>query len=183
VLTEGFGEGRRPLILYGAGHVGRALVMALAPLPFVVRWVDARADAFPAYLPANVSTERRDDPAAALAAMPAGTFVLVMTHSHPLDLALTHVALADERFPHIGLIGSRSKRARFEKRLAAVGIPRARIAELVCPIGVGGIKSKAPAVIAAATAAELLVRDEALRAAAAGFESPLPLPLRGGRRG
>ncbi|MEX2318837.1 MAG: XdhC family protein, partial [Bauldia sp.] len=68
-------------------------------------------------------------------------------------------------FPYVGLIGSKSKRARFEKRLAAAGIPVGRIAELVCPIGVNGVHSKAPAVIAAATATELLIRDEALRAA------------------
>ena len=95
--------------------------------------------------------------------MPAGSFVLVMSHSHQLDLALVHAALADSRFVHVGLIGSKTKRARFEKRLAEAGVAPARIAELICPIGIGGIHSKAPAVIAAATVAELLMRDEALR--------------------
>ena len=71
-----------------------------------------------------------------------------------------------DRFAYVGLIGSKTKRARFEKRLAEAGVAPARIAELVCPIGVGGIRSKAPAVIAAATVAELLIRDEALRAMA-----------------
>jgi xanthine dehydrogenase accessory factor len=88
-----------------------------------------------------------------------------MTHSHQLDLAVVAAALSDDRFPYVGLIGSKSKRARFEKRLAAGGVPRLRIADLVCPIGVDGISGKAPAVIAAATAAELIVRDEALRTA------------------
>ncbi len=175
VLTEGFGDDRRDLVLFGAGHVGRALVLALAPLPFKVTWVDPRAHAFPAHVPANATARRLDDPAAALAAAPAGTFVLVMSHSHQLDLALVRAALADDRFPYVGLIGSKSKRARFEKRLAAAGVAPARIAELICPIGVGGIRSKAPAVIAAATAAELLARDEALRAAAAGGEEAVPL--------
>jgi xanthine dehydrogenase accessory factor len=181
VLTEGFGDDRRPLVLFGAGHVGRALVLALAPLPFFVTWVDPRPDAFPAYLPANVTATRLDDPVAALAGAAAGSFVLVMTHSHPLDLALVHAALADDRFPYVGLIGSRSKRTRFEKRLAAGGIAAGRIAELVCPIGVGGITAKAPAVIAAATAAELLVRDEALRAASVADGGIVP--MRGGGRG
>jgi len=165
VLTEGFGDDRRPLILFGAGHVGRALVLALVPLPFAVTWVDPRPDAFPAHVPANVTLKELGDPADALAAAPNGAFVLVMSHSHQLDLALVSAALSDARFPYVGLIGSKSKRARFEKRLAAAGIPAGRIAELVCPIGVGGIRSKAPAVIAAATATELLIRDEALRAA------------------
>lgn len=168
VLREGFGDERRPLILFGAGHVGRALVLALAPLPFAVTWVDSRPDAFPSLVPAATTVRRLDDPAAALAPAAAGTFVLVMTHSHPLDLALVDAALRDDRFPYVGLIGSATKRARFEKRLRETGVAAARIASLVCPIGVGGIRSKVPAVIAAATAAELLVRDEALRATAAG---------------
>jgi xanthine dehydrogenase accessory factor len=156
-------------------------VLALAPLPFAVTWVDPRPDAFPAHLPANVTMRRLDDPAAALVDAPAGAFVLVMSHSHQLDLALVHAALADDRFPYVGLIGSKSKRARFEKRLAAGGVPGARIAALVCPIGGGAILSKTPAVIAAATAAELLARDEALRAAAAGSVETVPLRLSGER--
>ena len=172
VLVEGFGDDARPVLLFGAGHVGRALVIALAPLPFSVTWVDPRPDAFPAYLPGNVAAVRLDDPTEAIAKAGAGGFVLVMSHSHPLDLALVAAAFADDRFPYVGLIGSATKRARFEKRLAAAGIPRERIASLVCPIGVAGIKSKLPAVIAAATAAEMLVRDEALRAIA-GTENPL----------
>jgi xanthine dehydrogenase accessory factor len=163
-LIEGFGDDPRPLLLFGAGHVGRALVLALAALPFAVTWVDPRPDAFPAYLPKNVTALRLDDPTTAVEDAPAGSFILVMTHSHPLDLALVSAALADDRFPYIGLIGSGSKRARFEHMLRDAGVPLKRITELVCPIGVDGIKSKAPAVIAAATAAELLMRDEALRA-------------------
>ena len=166
VVTEAFGDERRPLVVFGAGHVGRALVLALAPLPFAVTWVDPRPDAFPAYVAANATLRQLDDPAAVLADMPSGSFVAVMSHSHQLDLALVHAALADDRFAYVGLIGSKTKRARFERRLAEAGIAPARIASLVCPIGVLGIHSKAPAVIAAATVTELLIRDEALRAAA-----------------
>ncbi len=123
-LLEGFGEERRPLLLFGAGHVGRALVLALAPLPFMVEWIDPRDDAFPAYVPANVKLSRLSDPSAAVAgAARADTFVLIMTHSHQLDLALVAAALADDRFPYVGVIGSKSKRARFTRRLAEAGIP------------------------------------------------------------
>jgi len=163
-IVEGFGDERRPLLLFGAGHVGRALVLALAPLPFSVTWIDPRPDAFPAYVPANVTLRRPVDPVAEFDKATAGSFVLVMTHSHQLDLAVVGRALADDRFPYVGLIGSKSKRVRFEKRMAAAGIDRSRIASLVCPIGVEGIKSKLPATIAAATAAQLIIRDEALRA-------------------
>lgn len=166
MLTEGFGEAHRKLLLFGAGHVGRALVLALAPLPFSVEWVDPRADAFPAHVPGNVSLNRLGDPVDAIRTATAGAFVLIMSHSHQLDLALAAAALADDRFPYVGLIGSKSKRARFASQLAAAGTAKARIDALVCPIGVDGIEGKAPAVIAAATVAELLVRDEALAASA-----------------
>ena len=166
VLTEGFGDDRRPILLFGAGHVGRALVLALAPLPFRVTWLDPRPDAFPAYVPANVEVRTLGSPADTLAAAPADAFLLIMTHSHPLDLAVVGAALGRGGFPYVGLIGSKTKRARFASQLAAAGIPRERIAEIICPIGVEGIHSKAPAVIAAATVAEMLARDEALRAAA-----------------
>jgi xanthine dehydrogenase accessory factor len=158
IITEAFGDDRRPLVLFGAGHVGRALVLALAPLPFRITWVDPRPDAFPAHALANATLLQHGDPAAILADMPAGTFVAVMSHSHQLDLALVHAALADDRFAYVGLIGSQTKRARFEKRLAEAGIAPMRIAELVCPIGIGGIRSKAPAVTAAATVPELTTR-------------------------
>jgi xanthine dehydrogenase accessory factor len=179
VILEGFGDDRRPLLLFGAGHVGRALVLALAPLPFAVTWIDPRPDAFPAVAPANVTLSRPADTVTAFDDAPRGAFVLVMSHSHQLDLALVGAALADDRFPYVGLIGSKSKRARFERRLAAAGIDRARIASLVCPIGVDGIKSKAPAVIAAATAAELIMRDEALRAGQGTMPQSLPLRRQG----
>jgi xanthine dehydrogenase accessory factor len=169
VITEGFGESRRKLLLFGAGHVGRALVLALAPLPFAVEWIDPRADAFPAHVPPNVKLVRPSDPTAAIGSAPAGAFILVMSHSHQLDLALCAAALADGRFPYVGLIGSKSKRARFASQLAAAGIPRERIDALVCPIGIEGIEGKSPAVIAAATVAELLIRDEAI---AAGRDIP-----------
>ena len=83
-----------------------------------------------------------------------------MTHSHALDLAIVAAALPDARFPYVGLIGSATKRALFERRLAEFGVSGADIARLVCPIGVKGIAGKSPPVIAAAVAAELLVERE-----------------------
>ncbi|MFW6076787.1 MAG: XdhC family protein, partial [Hyphomicrobiales bacterium] len=89
-------------------------------------------------------------------------FVLVMTHSHALDLELVHAALAAERFAYVGLIGSATKRARFRKRLKDLGLSGEAVARLVCPIGLAGIASKAPAAIAASVAADLLIRHEAV---------------------
>ena len=160
--TEPFGESRTPLLLFGAGHVGRALVLALAPLPFRVRWIDGREDAFPSHMPANVTPVRSGAPEAELALGPPGAFVLVMTHAHPLDLAITAAALGRSDLPFVGLIGSATKQARFERRFRAAGLAENRIASLVCPIGLPGIRGKEPAVIAASVTAQLLQERERL---------------------
>ena len=94
IVIERFRDLRRPLWLFGAGHVGRALMLALAPLPFDVTWIDEREDVFPAVVPASVRPLRSADPAGELAHAPDGAFVVVMTHNHPLDLAIVHAALA-----------------------------------------------------------------------------------------
>jgi xanthine dehydrogenase accessory factor len=150
------------ILLFGAGHVGRALALALAPLPFALRWIDPRADWFPAACPANAQPVATTDPAAELNEAPPGAFILVMTHSHPLDLDIVARALQLGNFPYVGLIGSATKRARFESRLRDMGVDAGRIAGLVCPIGAPRVRDKSPAVIAATVAAELLQRRDAL---------------------
>jgi xanthine dehydrogenase accessory factor len=161
-LLETFASQSRPLYLFGAGHVGRALVLALAPLPFELVWIDPRREAFPSATPANVRSVHQPDPAAALADAPAQAFVLVMTHSHRLDLELVHAALDARRFAYVGLIGSATKRARFARRLRDFGLSVDVVSRLVCPIGLAGIASKSPAAIAASLAADLLMRHEGL---------------------
>lgn len=155
-------DGDLPLVaLYGAGHVGRAVARILGELPCRLLWFDPRPGMFPAGLPARVRTRRLDTPEAAVAAVPGDAFHLVMTHSHPLDLALTEAVLRRGDFAWLGLIGSRTKRARFARRLRAAGIGEDLLARLVCPIGISGIRDKRPAVIAVAVAAQLLLAFEA----------------------
>jgi len=156
-LRETFAEPRTPVWLFGAGHVGRALVLALAPLPFALRWIDPRPEAFPARAPLNARMVASADPVAELAAAPDGALILAMTHSHPLDLAVVSAALAAGRFGYVGLIGSATKRARFLSQMRAAGLAEAALAGLTCPIGVPGIAGKEPAVIAAGVAAQLLM--------------------------
>ena len=155
-LCERHGEAVYPVWLFGAGHVGRALALALAPLPVRLTWIDGRDAAFPALCPANARALHADDPVAALAEAPDEAPVLVMTHSHALDLALVAAALRRRSDAPVGLIGSATKRSRFLARLNAAGLGEAAAARLVCPIGVPGIAGKEPAVIAAATAAQIL---------------------------
>ena len=145
------------LVLFGAGHVGLAIVRALAHLPCSVTWVDERDDMFPAQLPDNVTVEASDVPEALVAAAPSGASYLVMTHSHALDQRLAEAIMARADVGWFGLIGSRTKRRQFEHRLRERGVAQERIDAMVCPIGLPGIADKAPAVIAASVAAQLLM--------------------------
>jgi xanthine dehydrogenase accessory factor len=159
-FREHFGEPATPVLLFGAGHVGRAVVLALAPLPFAVRWIDNRAEEFPQHIPQNavmICTAAFDRD---LADAPNDALVVVMTHSHPLDFDITAAALQRECFPFVGLIGSETKRARFASFARQIGLADSQIDRLVCPIGLGSIKGKEPAVIAAALAAQLLMAGE-----------------------
>lgn len=161
-FAERFGERRRPLLLFGAGHVGRALVLALAPLPFAVRWIDSRPDQFPDAVPPNVTPVLSEAPASEITAAPDGAFVLVMTHSHPLDFEIVIAALQRDTFGFVGLIGSATKRARCLSLARQMGLTERQTAALVCPIGIAEISGKAPPVIATAVAAQLLAADETL---------------------
>ncbi len=152
--------------LFGAGHVGRAVAAALAAHRCRVLWIDPRTDEFPAALPPNARVLVTDDVGAALARIPRGALVLVMTHRHPLDYAICRAVLERGEAAFLGLIGSRTKRRRFVKALHADGIEESVATTLCCPIGIPGLKGKEPAVIAASTVAQLLMLAERNRAAA-----------------
>ena len=144
------------LMLFGAGHVGAAIVRALADLPCQIIWVDEREDMFPSTLPHNVSIEATDAPEALIAAAEAGMSFLVLTHSHALDQHLTEHILRRNDFAWFGLIGSQTKRKQFEHRLRQRSISEHSLNKMVCPIGLPGISGKEPAIIAASVAAQLL---------------------------
>ena len=162
LLRERFGRPKQTLALFGAGHVGRALVLALAPLDFEIVWIDPRDDAFPSVVPGDVRVVRSRNLVEELTKLPDDAFVLVMSYSHALDFDVVHGALGTRRFAYVGLIGSATKRARFQNRLRQVGMDQMDIDRLVCPIGIKGIKSKQPSVIATSVAADLLHRVEEL---------------------
>jgi xanthine dehydrogenase accessory factor len=142
--------------VFGAGHVGKALVKLLADLPCRVSWIDAREGEFPEALPDGVRKIVTDAPEDLVADLPAGSDVLVMTHSHQLDFQVVEAALRRGDLAYVGLIGSGTKRARFVSRLASRGRTEQEIARLTCPIGVPGAGGKHPAEIAIAVAAPLL---------------------------
>jgi xanthine dehydrogenase accessory factor len=150
----------QPLALFGGGHVGRALVNVLSTLPYNVQWIDSRDEIFPAHLPPNVVCEHSDPVHAAVADLPSGSSVLIMSFSHAEDLDVVAACLKRQRLhgdlKFVGLIGSKTKWATFQHRLEAKGFTADELAFITCPIGVSGITGKEPEVIAVSVAAQLL---------------------------
>ena len=160
------------IVLFGAGHVGHALVTLFGTLPCVVQWVDARDECFPDEVPANVQIEATDTPEAVIDAAPVGACFLVMTHNHALDFSLAVRIMRRNDFAYFGMIGSKTKRVKFERRLIERGVEPGRLHEMVCPIGVPGIVDKAPSSIAVAVCAQLMqVRSRSTRTAVLTCES------------
>lgn len=144
------------LYLFGAGHVGQALVQVLQTLPVRIHWIDTRDGILPENPPAKVDAICTDTPEAEIDAAPAGSYFLVMTHDHGLDQHLTEQILQRDDFTYFGLIGSASKRRNFETRMKRRGCDPKRFENMTCPIGVDGINGKQPAQIAISVAAEIL---------------------------
>ncbi|MBU6474874.1 MAG: xanthine dehydrogenase accessory protein XdhC [Alphaproteobacteria bacterium] len=153
VLLEPFATTRKKVLLFGAGHVGREVVKVLDELPISVIWVDERAEEFPAAIPRNCKKIITTRPIGKLKEATETTYIVVMTHDHALDFEIVKAALEHGSFAYLGLIGSKTKSARFRKRLQALELDTQR---LVCPIGIKGVTGKHPREIAIALAAELL---------------------------
>ena len=146
--------------IFGAGHVGKALVQVFGTLPCVLTWVDSRDAEFPPAAGHHVRVLQSDHPAGEVTDIPSGADVLVLTHSHALDLDIVTQLLRRNDLAYLGLIGSQTKAQLFHRRLAARGLDAAR---MVCPIGAitAGKKDKHPGAIAVSVAADLLARRAA----------------------
>lgn len=152
--------GQMSVALFGGGHVGAAIVGLLGTLPVRTLWFDSRDEVFPEDLPLNVQAEHSDPVQAAVATLPPGTHVLIMSFSHAEDLDIVAACLRRQReradLPFIGLIGSKSKWATFRHRLEARGFAEHEVGWVTSPIGVPGVLGKEPEVIAVAVAAQLM---------------------------
>lgn len=145
----------RHLWIWGAGHVGRALVHVIAPIPDIaITWVDTAPNRFPPDIPEDVTTVPAARPAELVHHAPADAEHLILTYSHALDLDLCH-RLLNHDFAFAGLIGSKTKWARFRSRFAALGHAPERIADITCPIGDPTL-GKHPQAIAVGVATSLL---------------------------
>ena len=142
--------------LFGAGHVGQAVVAAMRDLPLQIHWIDSRDGMLPTDLPTSVTSVCTDTPEVEVEAAPAQCCFLVMTHDHAIDQSLCEQILKRDEFAYFGLIGSKSKRRMFETRMRRRGINPQCFERMTCPIGIDGISSKKPAVIAISVAAEIM---------------------------
>ncbi|MBL8463838.1 MAG: xanthine dehydrogenase accessory protein XdhC [Thauera sp.] len=156
ILLDASPQPALQVMMFGAGHVGRALAELFGRLPLRVRWIDERAGEFPPTVATNIETRCTDDPTAEVREAPAGAVFLVLTHSHALDFELVEAILARDDLRFCGLIGSQTKRMRFVHRLRARGVEEARVARLRCPVGLPGLPGKEAEVIALAIAAEVM---------------------------
>jgi xanthine dehydrogenase accessory factor len=154
--------------IFGAGHVGRALVALLGGLRLRVTLIDTRTDALAA-VPSGIAACHTTDPVQEVATLPGGSIVLVMTHDHQIDFDIVAAALPRTDFAAVGLIGSRTKRVRFMHRLTRLGIAADR---LICPIGVPGVGGKLPAEIAVSVAAQILQLQQRAITAKPGVVRP-----------
>ncbi|MCW8330964.1 xanthine dehydrogenase accessory protein XdhC [Photobacterium sp. SDRW27] len=151
------------LALFGAGHVGKALIHILSTLPFRINWIDQRHHAFPEQIPAGTTKLVSDDPVSEVNQMPANSYYLVMTHSHQLDFDLARTILKRQDIAYFGLIGSKTKRKRFNFQLSQRGYSKAIIDRMICPIGIREVKGKHPAEIAVAVTAQLIAHYQTQR--------------------
>jgi len=147
------------LWLYGAGHVGRAIVNTAQTLPLQITWVDDAPNRFPDHIPDHATRLVAADMAQASSYAPDNAHHLILTYSHAIDLQLTHALLARPT-ASLGLIGSATKRARFLKRLSELGHTPDRLAHLTCPIGEPAL-GKHPQAIAISVLHRLLLDQAA----------------------
>jgi xanthine dehydrogenase accessory factor len=159
ILLEPFLPNDKELLLFGAGHVGKEVIGALENLPISIKWIDERENEFPSDIPSNCAKIITSSPVSELSDISDKSYIVIMTHDHDLDYDLVKASFDKKHFAYLGLIGSDTKRARFEKKLVAEGIKKSDLKNLICPIGIKNIPGKHPREIALSLAAELLQND------------------------
>lgn len=144
------------VFVFGAGHVGRVLAQMLSLLPVKVQVIDTRAEEL-ALLAPGIAKKLVAMPEAMVRNAPWGSAFVILTHDHALDFLIAQEALARTDSPYVGMVGSRTKRAKFSSWFKAEGGNAAALERLILPIGDHGVVDKRPAVIAALAAAEIMV--------------------------
>lgn len=166
--------------VFGAGHVGRALAQILALLPVRLTVIDTRQEEL-ALLPGHIDARAVAMPEAVVRSAPSGSSFVIVTHDHALDFLIAQEALGRRDSPYVGMVGSRTKRARFNNWFLGEGGDAAALGRLVLPIGQQGLGDKRPEVIAALAAAEIMVHIGRREAEIMGANIPEPLGVVNGR--
>jgi xanthine dehydrogenase accessory factor len=161
VLFECFGARQVNIMLFGAGHVGRALAQILGDLPCRLSWVDSREEQIPPHLPDNTSFVLSDVPVDEVSTMPSNSYYIVMTHNHQLDFDICAGILKLDDFSYLGLIGSSTKWARFQRRLQHHGYSKDLISRITCPVGLSEVPGKQPMEVAVSVASEIIQHYQA----------------------
>jgi len=157
-LVEPIAQPHQPVWIYGAGHVGRAIIDTMQGLPFDITWVDTNANRFPDHIPETVTRLVTRNPALVAKHAPHDAQHYILTYSHALDLELCH-AILSHNFKSLGLIGSKTKHARFTTKLQALGHSRTQISRIICPIGDPSLGKEPKAIALGTTSA--LIRERA----------------------
>lgn len=164
MLTSRLRSPEPHLALFGGGHVGKAIVEVMEKLPWQITWIDSRESIFPKVVGKSVQVEHSEPVQAAVSTLKAHSHVLIMSFSHAEDLDVLQQCLSRQRewgdLRSIGLIGSETKWATFKSRLKLRGFEPSEFERVQCPIGLPGLMSKEPEVIAVSVAAQLLMNEE-----------------------
>ncbi len=158
VLFECFAATGVNIMLFGAGHVGKALIPILAQLPCQVTWVDTRAEQFPSNISdyEHVDVMVSDSPESEVASMPENSYYIVMTHNHQMDFDISQAILKRADFHYLGLIASETKWRRFQQRYKHRDIDPKQVARMNCPIGLSQVGGKLPIEVAVSVSAEII---------------------------
>lgn len=156
LMFESYINSNIDIMLFGAGHVGRALVSILSQLPCRIHWVDSREEEFPSDIANNVSKIISESPKDEVATVPPNTYFVVMTHNHSLDFNICEAILLQNNARYIGLIGSQTKWKRFQMRFKHKGYQDKFFSSIRCPVGLSDIPGKLPAEVAVSVAGEII---------------------------
>jgi len=156
VLLEIFPQANLRIALFGAGHVGQALVSILAGCDARIDWIDSRKDMFPALPPANAAIRVSDQPEEIAGQLTRDQIAVIVTHDHQLDYRLVRTLLDETEVAYIGLIGSKTKAERFRRRLIRDQMPESEMGRWRCPVGLDTVTGKLPMEVAVSIAAEVL---------------------------
>ena len=156
LLFESFPAETIRISIFGAGHVGKALIGIVSQLPYRIRWIDSREHEFPNAIPSNVEKVVSGRPHLDIRSSSMADYFVVMSHSHKIDFEIVQAVLKMGNYRYLGLIGSESKKKRFESRLIKRGVPDDQISRLSCPMGIGQITGKSPIEVAVSVASELI---------------------------